>query len=335
MPTVHDVAKRAGVSLATVSRTLNDPSIVRKETRERVLAAIEELEFVPAFNARALRKAKPCAIGIVMPQLSNPFFPSLIEAASAEAKKRDYSVLVQIDEEPFNACYQLAKSGSVEGIALVDQRYYGDRERKKIDLGIPVVAFDRLPSFTVEATYQVDNVQGARIVTEHLIDAGARKLLHISGLDGLDVTAKRLRGFYEGMSSMPGASGETLVLQGDFSPASGYKAVEKAIQAGFKLDAVFAANDLMAVGAIRALLHHNFSVPHHVLVAGFDGLDIGKYVLPSLTTLNQPLEEIATATVTHLLDAVTSDQEKPEPSLPFDSVVGINGDLIVRESSSR
>lgn len=333
MATVHDVAKLAGVSLATVSRTLNEPEIVRKETRKRVLAAIKELDFVPASSARALRKSKAGSIGIVLPQISNPFFPSLIEAASIEAECRDYSVLVRVDEEPLQACYQLARSGAVDGIALVDRRRPKIDRRQDAELGVPVIAFDRIPCFRVEATYQVDNVTGARSVTEHLLSRGAQRLLHICGLKDLDVTRKRLRGFYDGIGASATQVQETLIKQGDFSPVSGYKAVEEALKSGYKVEGIFAANDLMAVGAMQALSHNGLTVPGDVLVAGFDGLDLGKFVMPSLTTLAQPLERIATAAVTHLLDHVTS--QTPNEKIPYDSVIGIKGKLVVRDSTTR
>lgn len=331
MATVHDVAKLAGVSLATVSRTLNEPDIVKEETRQRVLAAVEALNFVPASSARALRKARACSIGLVLPQLSNPFFPALIEAASIEAEKRGYSVLVRVDDDPLRACRYLARSGAVEGIALVDQRLPRLSAPRPVDLGIPIIAFDRIPSFTVEATYQVDNLHGARIVTQHLLDVGATRLLHISGLRDLDVTTKRRQGFYEGIAHSSQTAHATRVLPGDFSFDSGFTAVEHVLADDFEVDGIFAANDLMAVGAIRALIKSGRSVPGDVVVAGFDGLSLTKFVTPTLTTLEQPIEKIATATVTHLLDLVDSPDRASHAS--NHDIVGIKGTLVKRQST--
>ncbi|MDO5729495.1 MAG: LacI family DNA-binding transcriptional regulator [Actinomycetaceae bacterium] len=333
MPTVHDVAKLAGVSLATVSRTLNEPDIVKEETRKRVLAAVEALNFVPASSARALRKARACSIGLVLPQLSNPFFPSLIEAASIEAEKRGYSVLVRVDDDPLRACHYLARSGAVEGIALVDQRLPRLVVPHKVDLGIPVVAFDRTPSFTVESTYQVDNVHGASIVTQHLLEVGATRLLHISGLQDLDVTVKRTQGFYDGIAQSSQTAQETRVVSGDFTFDSGFAAVEQVLADGFAVDGIFAANDLMAVGAIRALIKSGRRVPEDVVVAGFDGLSLTKFVSPTLTTLEQPVEQIVNATVTHLLDLV--DSPRQEIRLSSHDIVRIPGTLIKRQSTNR
>lgn len=331
MATIHEVADRAGVSLATVSRALNHPDQVSEETLELVQDAIKELKYIPSANARSLRKSKAELIGVVVPSLSNPFFPALLEQASIEAEKQGYSVLIKIDSTPLRSAQILERSDAVDGIVVVDNQWTFQEERARVKFRLPVIAFDRVPSFDVLSTYQVDNTQGAYVVTSHLLKLGSRKLLHIAGPNGLDVSAKRRMGFEQAVGNYQDAGIDTKIIAGDFSLEAGARCLNGAIDEGFVPDAVFAANDLMGIGAIRAATRKGLKVPADIKIGGFDDVVISAFAKPGLTTYRQPIETIAQEAVRKLL--VLLSKNKIQHDERMNSVHTFEGQLIVRGST--
>lgn len=331
MATIHEVAERAGVSLATVSRVLNHPDQVRQETLNVVQKAIKELEYIPSANARSLRKSRAELIGVTVPSLSNPFFPALLEEASIEAERFGYSVLIKVDNDPLRAAQIMERSDAVDGIVVVDNQWLFQEERRHVDFRIPVIAFDRVPSFDVLSTYQVDNTQGAYIVTKHLLKCGVRRLLHIAGPNGLDVSAKRQLGFEKAVENSSIDDLDVCVIPGDFSLESGGNVLRKAIADSFEPDGVFAANDLMGIGAVRAATNLGLNVPQDIKIGGFDDLLISDFAVPGLTTYRQPIKTIAREAVRKLLSLVS--KQKIQHDEEMNSVHTFEGELIVRRST--
>lgn len=333
MATVRDVAREAGVSLATVSRVLNNRDVVRPETRERVIKAVEKLDYVPSATARSLKTSCAKTIGLILPSLTNPFFPSLIDAASREAETSGYSVLIKVDNNPVRAAHFLARSNAVDGIVIVDNQWVSS-DMQEEPLTVPAVAFDRVPNFPVAATYQVSNFVGAGAVTSHLIDIGCRTLLHISGPEGFDVTSKRLSGFREAVLE-EGKSKQISVHVGvgDFSFDSGRRVAHEYLSQHPEIDGIFAANDLMAIGAINAAKDLGKECPREVAIAGFDGIDIGRYTTPRLTTYEQPIDVIARDSVQHLL-RILQDGDRPGECTE-NAIRTYSGSLKVLESTER
>lgn len=332
MATIREVADRAGVSLATVSRVLNHPDQVSEETLELVRNAINDLEYMPSVNARSLRKSRAELIGVVVPSLSNPFFPALLEQASVEAEKLGYSVLIKVDSNPLRSARILERSDAVDGIVVVDNQWTFQEERRHVDFRVPVIAFDRVPSFDVLSTYQVDNTQGAYVVTSHLLKLGAYKLLHIAGPDGIDVSAKRRLGFEQAVEKNSKAGIDTKVIPGNFTLEAGAQCLNKAIEEGFTPDAVFAANDLMGIGAMREAAAKGLAVPADIKIGGFDDLVISNFAKPGLTTYRQPIETIAQEAVRKLLVLVSKNKIQHDERM--NSVHTFEGQLIVRGSTA-
>lgn len=331
MATVHDVARHAGVSLATVSRAFNHPELVRPETLERIKEVVEELAYSPSTNARSLRTARAHTVGLVLPSLSNPFFPALIEAASQGFEDHGLSVLVRVADDPIAAAETLDRSNAVDGIVIVgDQNVVSERPRPS-RISVPLVAFDRIPSIEVNATYKVDNVHGAETATAHLVSSRPRRILHIAGPRGMRVTAERIEGFECALNNPDCNRIERKIVYGDFSAGSGAEAFEHALAEGFHPDAVFASNDLMAIGAIDRGLSHGLSIPHDLRIAGFDGIDVAQYFRPSLTTYKQPIDRIANATVHGLLTEIDAMPQKGRTKT--NDIHLFKGELLIRNST--
>lgn len=334
--TVRDVARRAGVSVATVSRVLNGTKRVAPESRDRVETAIAELRYAPSSAAQSLRRAKTQALGLVLPGLGNPFFPSLIEQAVRVAEKAGYTVTIRLSSTPMATSIEMSQGQHVDGIVVVGNQ--GEPEPTE-ELGralVPLVAFDRLPNGTRMPLFQVANASGSKQVVEHLLSRtrGDVELLHIAGPRDLDVSRDRLQGVRAAMDESRERTGRNLdltVLEGDFSEEVGFAATQDHLARGNRTSAVFAANDLMAIGALRAAQAAGLVVGRDVLVAGFDGLDLGAYITPGLTTYRQPIAHISQEAVTRLIELIELGAEESNDV----QVRRFSGELIVRESSGR
>ncbi|WP_222266307.1 LacI family DNA-binding transcriptional regulator [Modestobacter marinus] len=302
--TVRDVARRAGVSTATVSRTVTGTAHVSAETLDRVRTAIAELDFHPSAAARDLRRRRTGNIGLVTPSIVNPFFPELVAGVHAEVSRRGWSLLVVDSDDPEREAARVAGSRLVDGVLLVASEHSARRVPGPPG-PVPVVAFDRAPAPAATAV-QCDNVAGAAAVVEHLIGLGHVRIAHLAGPRGLDVAEQRAERYRRALAAHGVPLDGRLVRGGVFTEDSGHALTAGLLADGVRPTAVFAANDVMAVGAIAALRDHGLRVPADVSVAGFDGIHLGRYLQPPLTTYAQPVTAIARHAVDLLLDAVES-----------------------------
>jgi len=326
---MHDVARVAGVSHQTVSRVLNDHPSVRPETRERVRAAIVELGYRPNPIARALVTRRTHTIGVLAPA-SNLFGPaSLVIAVEQAARQHGWYVslasLSDFDPPSVAAAIDHFLSQQVDGLVVVAPVPSAVEACSAAALGVPtvMVATDAEPSgdFDVVA---IDQEAGARLAVRHLLDLGHQNVVHVSGpADWLDAAA-RLRGWRQELSSAGVDVWDVLV--GDWSPESGYR-VGRELLAGDRLPtALFAANDLMAIGLVRALVEAGVSVPEQVSVVGFDDIDATGFLLPPLTTVRQDLVTLGRLGVERLISRIDgADPGEPVRQPP---------ELVVRASTA-
>lgn len=314
-PGMHDVARVAGVSHQTVSRVLNDHPSVRPETRERVQAAISQLGYRRNPFARALVTRRTHTIGVLAPA-SNLFGPaSLVIAVEQAARSHGWYVslasLSDFDPPSVATAIEHFLGQQVDGLVVVAPVPSAVEACSAAALGVPtvMVATDAEPAdgFDVVA---IDQEQGARDAVRHLLGLGHRSVSHLAGpIDWLDAAA-RLRGWRRELA----AAGITApdVLTGDWSAASGYRVGQELVAGGAVPTAVFAANDLMAIGLIRALVEAGVSVPGQVSVVGFDDIDAAGFTLPPLTTVRQDLLTLGRLGVERLLARI-SGAEPAEP----------------------
>jgi len=327
--TVEDVARHAGVSTATVSRAVNGSGTVAHPTYERVMASVRELGFTPTPAARNLRQQRTRNIALVVPSIVNPFFPELVAAVHTGVAAQGYSLLLIDSHESERAALRVVSSRIADGVLLIGSMSELGGTTPAIGMDVPVVALDRAPAALEATVVQCENEEGAREVVEHLIERGHRDIAHITGPVGIDVADHRTSGYRQALKNHGIPVQSSLIKPGDFSEDAGFAATLELIDAGAEFTAIFAANDIQAIGAIAALQLRGISVPQDVAVAGFDGIHLTRYVNPTLTTYIQPVKTIAQRATDLLLRTLTGDlASTPKKMQRFP------GELVIRESSA-
>ena len=316
-PSMADVAARAGVSYQTVSRVLNQPGIVRPETRDRVLAAIAETGYTPNRAARALKTTRSSQIGLLTDG-SSLFGPSeTVTAIETAAREAGYSVLLTtVGSGAAGPAAETSPGSSligsgVDGILVVAAHEGMQPVVAAAASTIPVLAVSaQSPASTDAAVVGVDQRRGARSVVEHLARTGVRSIAHLAGpSDWFDARA-RLDGFVEGLEGQ-GLDG-VATAPGDWTPRSGYEVTRELLASG-PPEALFAANDMMAIGALHALHEQGLRVPEDIAVVGFDDTDGAAYLTPSLTTVSQPFAELGRLALHRLLQLLEHPEEPGPP----------------------
>ncbi len=323
-PTIRDVARMAGVSTASVSRVFSG-QLKSMDTIERVRDAALSLGYTPHSVARSLVQRRTWILGVIVPDISNPFFPQLIRVIQTRAEECGYGILLSqaFGTESEDRSMDLLKNGRVDGIIAVGTPGEGghalERSGSPSAVRIPVVSLDRDAGFSGAPFICVDHRAGAKLAVGHLTDLGHRAILHLSGPPGLALSSERCSGYEDAMASIPGSASRPMVIAGDLGERSGYAAVKQAREDGLSFTAVFAANDLMAIGAMYALRNEGVRVPEDVSVVGFDDIEIGAYISPALTTIHQPMEAMGRLSVDVLISEIENflaesgmaDEDKP------------------------
>jgi LacI family transcriptional regulator len=321
--TIRDVAREAGVSVASASRSLNGLDNVATATRERVLGAASKLRYVPHTAARALSIRRTDTIGVMLPDLHGEFFSEIIRGADLAARARGLHLLVSTSHgDSMEAAGAMrAMRGRVDGLLLmspfVDEQVLADNLAEDL----PTVLINTRVDGRPYASFCVDNHGGAVSVVRHLAARGA--VAHIAGPPDNFDSQERLRGYRDAIG---GAQG--LVLQGDFSEESGWRAGLRLADMPDPPAAVFAANDTMAIGCLLALQEKGVRVPAEMAVAGFDDIPVARLIRPSLTTVRINIADLSRRALERLAGAIAggeSQQELMETVHPL---------LVVRESSA-
>ena len=333
--TRDDVARRAGVSVATVSYVLNaGPKPVSADKRRRVLEAVTQLGYRPNAIARSLRARRTNILGLIVPDSANPYFARLSRSIEDAAAERGYQVVVSnAAEDPereaaqIEALLRLQVDGLLWVPADLSASHAGAPE------GVPTVQVDRaLPPSEAEPAGDViesDNALGGRLAAEHLLELGHRRIAFLSGPAEHLHTIERLRGAREAVSE---AGVELEVRHGDFGYRSGYEAGRAwfSLPPAERPTAVICANDAMALGALCAAAEAGVRVPADLSVTGYDDIPQARYTVPPLTTVAQPLDEMAREAIDRLLVRVGPKAERPEPVRRVYPVK-----LVVRNSTAR
>jgi LacI family transcriptional regulator len=319
--TIRTVAKRAGVSPATVSRVLNAPERVGEETRRKVQRAIAELDFHPNAIARGLSVQRMNTIGLLVPGLNGLFFNELYQGIEEAAWEHGMKVLLfDAQQEHHRALdgFTFLKQHQVGGIIFTSSSISDDYQAMIDRLGIPVVlALTHSRSQPLSA-FRTDDVKAAFDATTYLIVRGHKRIAMISGpLDNDVAGATRLQGYRQALEHYGLGFDDNWVDYGNFRFRDGYTAMERLLDRLPKgsISAVFAASDEMALGAIRCLVTKGLRVPDDVSVIGFDNLQVAQMVTPSLTTVAQPFQEIGRQAVECLIRAIEQGVERTEEGI--------------------
>jgi LacI family transcriptional regulator len=313
---IRDVAAAASVSVGTVSNVLNAPERVAPATVARVHAAIEELGFVRNDAARQLRAGRSRSIGLLVLDVGNPFFTDLARAAERHAAHSNLVVLLgTTDDDPQRerAYVDTFEEQRVFGLLISPVSEDLDRVLVAHRRGIPVVLVDRDGSGTPLASVAVDDVAGGRMAATHLCEQGRRRIAFVGGPHGLRQVADRLAGAREAVREYPGVTLEAIPTD-EPSVLAGRAAGERlcALPAGRRPDAMFCANDLLAIGMLQALMSGGLSVPDDIALIGYDDIDFARSAAVPLSSIRQPSADIGTTAIDLLLAAAESPDVEPQ-----------------------
>jgi DNA-binding LacI/PurR family transcriptional regulator len=296
-PTLDQVAERAGVGRGTVSRVINGSPQVSEHTRRAVEAAVAELGYVPNLAARALVTRRTDAVALVISEseervFSEPFFAGVVRGISAGVSAAGRQLVLALAAGEERPLERYLTPQHVDGVLLVS--LHGDDPLPELlrTRGLPVVLGGRPPCGYAGAYIDVDNVGGAKAGVAHLVARGRKRIATISGPRDMGAGQDRLAGYRAALAAACLEEDPGLVVEGDFSEVSGLQAMRSLLAGHPDLDAVFAANDLMAIGALRALRDAGRRVPEDVAVVGFDDSPLSRVTDPPLSTVRQPVEEM-------------------------------------------
>lgn len=331
--TQADVAKLAGVSQSAVSQALNrHDSAIPEETRRRVLAAAEQLGYVPNKFAQGLRTKKTYTIASIIPDITNPYYPAFQRGIQSVTSQFNYDLIIYDTEEKEDnekrSLLSLERAG-VDG-AIVTLFYLGTEHlRPLIKQNIPVVLLHSRPGPEEDLIIDwifVDNVSMAKASVSYLIKKGHTRIGMIAGLEGTPPRQNRIRGFFEALSEHNLPMDEVLIQDGDFTEKGGYQGMNKLLKLALRPTAVFAANDLMALGAMTAIRESKLRIPEDIALIGIDDIPAAKLVYPPLTTCTQNQENIGRRAAEMLFERINGiAPDKPRlVEMPFE--------LIIRES---
>ena len=325
MATIKDVARESGLAVGTVSRILNNRGYISDKSRAKVQEAMEKLDYKPNEMARSLKRRSSNLIGIIVPRIDHPYFASLISALEEAAYKKDYRILLmnsQGDPRKENRFIDLCYMNQVAGIILCNSNM---DIVKPGDLSIPVVTIERKMEGG-DAAIECDNEKGGRLAARHLIERGCRHLLHISGYTHADMPAEKRGLGFSKESLEKGIKAEIISV-----PLKSYRlpqaelVLERILKGNPSVDGIFASDDIMAGELLRVCMKKGIRVPEDIKIIGFDDVGIPEASYPAITTIRQPVSEMAREAV----DCISRLTEKKD--ITKKTVFPV--ELIVRETT--
>ncbi len=327
MTTINDVARLAKVSTATVSRVLHDTDNVKQATRDRVIKAIETLNYQPNILARQFRRSETRSIVVVFPDITSPFYSKVLLGIEAVAHRYNYQVLLGNTRNNPEREYQyldLLREKQVDGMILLTSRI-DQADVAEIASQFPIVlAGDYFEGLQVPMV-AIDNISGARKITEHLIKQGHERIAFFQGPMYRNFSKDRWNGFRQALASYDLQIYENYILEGNYTVDSGYALTLRILDLNPRPTAIFASNDQMAVGAIKAAQDMGLRVPEDLAIVGFDDIDMASICEPELTTIAQPKHVIGEQAMELLYQQMMNiPLSKPH--------IILDGKLIIRES---
>jgi LacI family transcriptional regulator len=327
--TVKDVAERAGVSTATVSRVLSGSAGVGEPLKARVLEAARALSFRPNRAARDLRVGSSRTVGVLIPDIENPFYTSVVCGIEDALSETDYSLLLaNYNENPEAEARRLEvfRAEGVRGLIISASRTPSLLYAELAKAGMPMVAVSRVLSRLRVDQVMVANREGAYSATAHLIRLGHHRIAIINGPTVFTTARDRQSGYEDALSEAGQSVEPELIVHCDFRRACGREAMEQLLQLPSLPTAVFTASNLLTLGALQAIHEHNLEIPRQIAIVGFDEMPWAGSLRPALTTVEQPAVEVGRTAAKLLLERIS------EPTLPRRQVV-LGTRLIIRSSS--
>lgn len=330
VPTIKQIARKANVSIATVSRALNNDSKVTPETREKILKISNELNYKPNLIARSFVKKKSNILGLILPGISDEFFTDIIRGVDEVTFNSGYYTMVASSHGFKNLSESIlafTNAGLVGGVILLLPTFTDEIKSTLQNVKIPVVVIGGGKSDLGYDTVAIDNYQGAFNAAEFLIKKkGYKKIAHISGPADNDDAYLRKKGFVDACKKNGIQLNKTFLIDGDFTKESGYNGFIKLYSMPEKPEVIFTANDMMALGCYEAAAYLNINIPKEISLMGFDDIFISQYLNPGLTTVRVQIEEVGKAAASILINKLNGTNGKVHP------LVKIPTELIIRNS---
>jgi LacI family transcriptional regulator len=323
--TIKIVADKAGVSTATVSRVFNDSAPVDDETKKRVVQVAKQLHYTPNWVGRSLSTRRSYAIGLLLPDLYGEFFSEIIRGADETAQKNHYHLLVSSshnDRQEIEAALQMTR-GRVDGLVIMSPGIDAQTLQRNLPHTLPVLLLNCYVRGHSVDSINIDNFGGSYRMINHLLSHGHQRVAMIKGPGRNYDAAERFRGYREALRDSGAKHEAALELEGNFSESSGFDAVRILLKQGGRPDAIFAANDATAVGALSALQEAGVHVPNEIALAGFDDIPIARYLTPALSTVHAGISKLGELAIEKVLHAVRSKNihEKEQALSPAEVVI--------------
>lgn len=335
--TIKDIAKKCGVGISTVSRALNNHPDINPETRKKILEVIEETGFIPNNSARNLKRTDAKCIAVLVKGITNPLFSSMIKIIEEETQRSRYALVlrhVEEQEDEIDVALELEKEKRLRGIVFLGGMFE-HTEAKLRKLKVPFIFStigvnipDRINKVEF-SNIAVDDRMESKKMTEYLLGLGHRKIALITERWG-PIGCLRMEGYRQAYAEQGLSVDERLVCYVEedidhYSMENGYRTARRLLESGCGMTAIYAVSDSLAIGVCRAVLEAGKRIPEDISVAGYDGIEMGEYYNPKLTTIRQPVDEIAKKTIELLLDVIAQREEPKQIVLP--------AELLVREST--
>jgi LacI family transcriptional regulator len=329
MPTMREVAEKAQVSPTTVSHVINNTRHVSEVVRSRVLAAMHELGYRPNALARSLRRGKTFTIGLILPDSANPFFAEIGRYIEEAAFQSGYNVILCNTEGNYyreQIYVDLLIKKQVDGLIFVAAGDQSESLRSLLHEEILVVLIDRQVQGVEVDVVLSDNLQGGYLATKHLLELGHTRIACVAGPSNVTPSSERVTGYRKALLEANLTLDDRLIMSGNFRVDSGHHIVNGLLDLPRPPTAVFASNDLMAIGAMRAVAQKGLHVPRDFSIVGFDDIELASYTTPSLTTVRQPKMEMGKNAVDLLINRINDGEHSP-------SLILLNNTLVKRDST--
>lgn len=328
--TIWDVAKHAGVSVASVSRAINGTGGISSATRERVLRVAREIQYTPHGGARSLITRRTRTVGVLLPDMHGEFFSELIRGVDRAASASGLHLLVSSSHgDALEAAAALrAMHGRVDGLLVMSPHADAEFLQENLPRGVPTVLMNTHATDARHSSFIVDNFGGATAMMKHLVARGHRRIALIAGPEHNFEAQERLRGYRDALVRLlPGT--EELVFRGDFTEESGWRVGQQIVALAERPAAVFASNDMMAIGCLFAFNEAGVAVPRDIAVAGYDDIPIARYVSPPLTSVRVRIAELGALA----MERLALDIAEPDKVVARTQV--LRTELVVRSSCGR
>lgn len=329
-PTIKDIAKICGVGVSTVSRAINNHPDINLETKEKIMNTIKEYGYVPNNSARNLKRVDAKAIAVLVKGISNPFFTNMIKVIEEECKKKHYSMElshIESDEDEVDVALKVVKEKRLRGIIFLGGLFsHSDEKLQKLNVPFVFSTAGSIPENISRSQFSnigVDDRKESAKLIDYLVQQGHEEIaIVVAEAEEESIGKLRLEGYQDALRANHIEIKKELICHvnkdiSHFSLENGYRTTKKLLESKVPFTALYAVSDTLAIGAMRALFDEGLKVPDDISVVGYDGIEMAGYVNPRLTTIKQPVEEIAKATIKLLFDIIAG--KKDHQHMTFDA----------------